>query len=130
MKKLISIITILTLIMCMSATVSMAADDRGADAHSPSMSAESGEEPIADQSTTEEGGGDVIDEEPEQVIPDEPQEEDVPAAIEDEEADPGFTFNSRPIIFIAIGAVVLIAVVVAVAKKSSRKKKNDYRAKH
>lgn len=52
MKRIYTICLIVALMFCMSAGVCLAEDSHGADAQSASMSIESGEEPIPDESVT------------------------------------------------------------------------------
>lgn len=120
MKRKVSVLLIAALmIVMMFSVVALAEDDHGADAHSPSMSYESGETPIEDESTTIDSSpiqeGDEIIAEDEEV--DSADQEDVePEETEESESSGGLSVW----IYLAGGAVVLIAVIAIAKSISSR----------
>lgn len=101
-----------------------AADNHGADAHSPSMSVESGEEPIPDESVTEPGGGSG----------NEADDLELEDAMTNEEADASDEEGGFEIpfwIYIAGGAVIVAVIVASVSKtKKKAKAKKKYESKH
>ena len=141
MKRILTMITIAAFMICMCMPIAVFADDHGADAHSPSMSAESGEEPIADESTTLEGGGNVVDELVEddgEVLPEdedadeeeeEPKEEGGTKVLEMDEEGVGEgvepTYDIAKILYVAAGSAVglaLLIVIIAIVRGHKRRK--------
>lgn len=137
-KNILAIFTICMLVMTLSSPVMvMAAEDHGGEAHSPSMSVESGEEPIADMSTTQDTGkvdaGDVLGEpDPDEAAAEEEQAEQ---PIEDVEEAKDLAKGSllkgmkkmladNPAIWIAGIAVIGIGSVVVEILATKRRQKN------
>jgi len=114
--------------------------DEGGNAHSESMSAESGEAPIEDPETTKDPGATEEEEQEETAAPapEEDQAEAAPAEAEEEKEDNGLPFalpfelpENIPwnIVGIAAAAVLLLIMIAAVSG-SRKKKKSAYKAKH
>lgn len=131
MKKLFTILLIMSMVLCVSVSLCYAVDNHGADAQSESMSVESGEDPIPDENVTKEaGGGEVIDAEPEEV-PDVPEEvvseEEIEEELDLEKTD--FLYGNMKYYVIG-GAVLLVLIIVLIIAAGSRKKKNAYHSRH
>lgn len=135
MKKLFVIILIMSMVMGLSSAMCWAADNHGADAQSKSMSAESGEEPIPDESVTREaGGGEVIDAEPSEDVAEETPEEmleNVSEEVTDEKSG-GLkeATQSNNLKYYVIGGAALLVLIVVIAATAANKRRNTYHSRH
>lgn len=136
MKKRIFILTLIAMLIS-TGFVWAAGNDEGEDAHSPSMSTESGEEPIEDMSTTKDPG--VVDiedgEEPdagdEEVdAAEEELEESLDEAAEDTEDEELIANIPMKTAAIAGGVVLVLLILILILVSRSRKKKKEYVGKH
>ena len=155
MRKRIFILTLIMVIMtaCFAwAETEGEGEDHGADAHSQSMSTESGDEPIEDITKTQDPGAEGVEpEDTEEAAPEaEPEPTPAPAQTEDQD-DPSDKASEDegsgilqslqeliagiPRIYIAgaAGALVLLIIILAAAKAAKRRrirKEKAYRGKH
>lgn len=128
MKKTISIIVtmvvILTLLVMPAGSV-YAAGNHGADAHSPSMSVDTGENPIEDESTTLENGGEIDEEELEDIDEEEELEKSIESKEESEMTPIEKDIEKKKtgmMVSLVISIVALIGLVAFIAKETYKTK--------
>lgn len=146
MKKKVAVLLIFLLSFFVPAEMCFAADSHGADARSSSMSVESGEDPVPDESVTKEaGGGEIIEGSAnlEEAFDDEQGEELVDGdgmtkttdVVSDKSNDESFvnswgiTGNVKQYALIGAAALIVI-IIIALVTRSAKKKKKAYKTKH
>ena len=114
-KKIFLLLIVVTMVTMAIPAMAFAEDDHGADAHSASMSYESGKAPIDDESATVDSS---------QVQEDEDQSTADEETVDTDDA--GDEVHTFPLAVVG-GIVVIILVLVAIVVDRTKRKKNKGR---